>query len=179
MGSLERLSVAARLAAALAMPCGASAAPTVKEAEEVVAVLRKADPGLKRFFESAAGYAVFPSVGKGGLVVGGAGGSGYVFEKGRAVGTTTLSQFSIGAQAGGQSYYEIIFFETARALAEFKKGEWTMAAQASAVALRSGASANAEYKDGVAVFTLARGGFMAEASVGGQKFSYEPLGKKK
>jgi lipid-binding SYLF domain-containing protein len=90
-----------------------------------------------------------------------------------------MSQATIGAQIGGQAYYEIVFFETKEALATFKKGEWTMAAQVSAVALKSGASANAEYKDGVAVFTLTKAGAMAEASVGGQKFSYEPLGAKK
>jgi lipid-binding SYLF domain-containing protein len=95
------------------------------------------------------------------------------------VGKTTLSQVTIGAQAGGQAYSEIIFFETAQALAEFKKGEWTMAAQVSAVILKSGASADAAYKDGVAVFTLSKGGAMAEASVGGQKFSYHPIGGKK
>ena len=94
---------------------------------------------------------------------------------GKAVGKTTLSQVTVGAQVGGQAYYEVIYFETAEALASFKKGEWTMAAQVSAVALKSGASANAKYKDGVAVFTLTKAGAMAEASVGGQKFSYEPI----
>ena len=94
------------------------------------------------------------------------------------MGTTTLSQVTIGAQVGGQAYYEIIFFETAETLAAFKKGEWTMAAQVSAVALKSGASADADYKDGVAVFTLSKGGAMAEASVGGQKFSYKPMNGK-
>ena len=117
-------------------------------------------------------------MGKGGLVVGGAGGSGIVFEHGKAVGRTSLSQVTIGAQIGGQSYYEIIFFETAESLAAFKKGEWTMAAQVSAVALSSGASADAKYKEGVAVFTLSKGGAMAEASVGGQKFSFKPMSDK-
>jgi lipid-binding SYLF domain-containing protein len=174
------LSIASGLAACLAMPAGARAAdPTVKEAQDAVAVLRKADPGLKKFFEKSAGYVVFPDVAKGGLVIGGAGGKGYLFEKGKAVGKSTLSQGSIGAQIGGEAFYEIIFFETAKALGEFKKGEWAMAAQVSAVAVKSGASANADYKAGVAVFTLTKGGVMAEASVGGQKFSYEPIGGKK
>ena len=154
----------------------ANADTTLQEAKDAVKVLKAADPGLqKKFFDHAAGYAVFPSVGKGGLVVGGAGGSGYVFQKGKPVGKTTLSQITIGAQIGGQAYYEIIFFETAETLASFKKGEWTMAAQVSAVALKSGASADAAYKEGVAVFTLSKGGAMAEASVGGQKFGYTPL----
>ena len=179
MTPIRTLAIAAGLAASLVIPAAARAEPTLKEAKNAVTTLKKADPGLKKFFDKSAGYAVFPSVGKGGLVVGGAGGSGYVFEHGKAVGRTTLSQVTVGAQVGGQAYYEIIFFETADALAAFKKGEWTMAAQVSAVALASGASADAAYKEGVAVFTLSKGGAMAEASVGGQKFSYEPLGAKK
>jgi len=178
MNAARTLSVVASLAVCLAVPAGARADATVEEAHHAVAALRKADPSLEKFFEKAAGYAVFPNVAKGGLVVGGAGGSGIVFEKGKAVGKTTLSQISVGAQVGGQAYYEIIFFETHKTLAEFKKGEWTLAAQVSAVALASGASANAAYKEGVAVFTLSKGGAMAEASVGGQKFSYEPFGDK-
>ena len=176
MTQFRTLYIAAGLVAGLALPASARAHETVKEAEDAVTVLRKANPSLKKFFEHSAGYAMFPNVAKGGLVVGGAGGTGFVFEGGRAVGKTTLSQVSIGAQVGGQAYYEIIFFETAEALASFKKGEWTMAAQVSAVMLKSGASANADYKDGVAVFTLSKGGAMAEASVGGQKFSYEAMG---
>jgi lipid-binding SYLF domain-containing protein len=179
MLSISRPFLAALLAAAVALPVTATAEATVKEAEEAVAALKKADPGLGRFFEKAAGYAVFPNVAKGGLVIGGAGGTGYVYEGGKPVGKTTLSQASVGAQVGGQIYYEIIFFETPATLAAFKKGEWTMSAQASAVALKSGASANAKYASGVAVFTLTKEGAMAEASVGGQKFSYEPLGGKK
>jgi lipid-binding SYLF domain-containing protein len=175
MNALRTTTIAAGLATLLAFPVASRADATVKEATDAVAVLKKADPGLKKFFDHSVGYAVFPGVGKGGLVVGGAGGSGIVFEKGKAVGKATLSQVTIGAQIGGQAYYEIIFFETAETLAAFKTGEWTMAAQVSAVALKSGASADAAYKDGVAVFTLSKGGAMAEASVGGQKFGYKPL----
>jgi lipid-binding SYLF domain-containing protein len=96
----------------------------------------------------------------------------------KATGKTTMAQATIGAQGGGQTYYQAIFFETKEALAAFKKGERTMAAQASAVAIKSGASADARYADGVAVSTLTRAGAMAEASVGGQKFTYTPLGAK-
>jgi lipid-binding SYLF domain-containing protein len=179
MNAIRTTTIVASLAAFLvAAPTLARADATVKEAKSAVTVLKKADPGLQKFFASSAGYAVFPSVGKGGLVVGGAGGSGIVFEHGKAVGRTSFSQVTVGAQVGGQAYYEIIFFENAETLAAFKKGEWTMAAQVSAVMLKSGASADAAYKDGVAVFTLSKGGAMAEASVGGQKFKYEPLDKK-
>jgi lipid-binding SYLF domain-containing protein len=175
MRSIRTMSIAAGLAALLAAPAVARADATVKEAKSAVTAMKNADPGLKKFFDHSVGYAVFPSVGKGGLVVGGAGGSGIVFQKGKAVGTTTLSQITVGAQVGGQAYSEIIFFETAETLAAFKKGEWTMAAQVSAVMLKSGASADAAYKEGVAVFTLSKGGAMAEASVGGQKFSFKPM----
>jgi len=177
MNAIRTLSVAGGLAACLAMPLGVRAEEvTLKDAKHAVEAIKKADPGQEKFIDHAAGYAVFPSVAKGGLVVGGAGGAGFLFVNGKAVGKTTLSQVTVGAQVGGQAYYEIIYFETAEAVAAFKKGQWTMAAQVSAVALSSGASANAKYKEGVAVFTLTKGGAMAEASIGGQKFSYEPMG---
>jgi lipid-binding SYLF domain-containing protein len=177
MNITRTLSIAAGLAAALAMPIATRAEEaTLNDAKAAVAAIKLADPGQSQFLTHSAGYAVFPNVAKGGLIVGGAGGSGFLFVKGKAVGKTTLSQVTIGAQVGGQAYYEIIYFETAEALAAFKRGEWTMAAQVSAVALSSGASANAKYKDGVAVFTLTKAGAMAEATVGGQKFTYRPLG---
>jgi lipid-binding SYLF domain-containing protein len=100
-------------------------------------------------------------------------------ETSKAIGKTTMAQATIGAQVGGRTYYQAIFFETKEALAAFKKGEWTMAAQASAVTIKSRTSADARYADGVAVFTLTRAGAMAEAGVGGQKFTYTPLGAKK
>jgi lipid-binding SYLF domain-containing protein len=177
MNVTRTLSAVAGLAAVLAMPVAVRAEEaTLNEAKNAVTAIRQADHGQERFFDHAAGYAIFPNVAKGGLIVGGAGGSGFLFVHGKAVGKTTLSQVTIGAQVGGQAYYEIIYFETEAALNAFKKGEWTMAAQVSAVALSSGASANAKYKDGVAVFTLTKAGAMAEASVGGQKFSYEAIG---
>lgn len=179
MNAIRKFVLTASLAALAVVPVAARAEATVKEANEAIAALKKADPGLKKFFSKSAGYAVFPNVAKGGLVVGGAGGSGYLYEGGKPVGKTGLSQVTVGAQIGGEAYIEVIFFETKEALAAFKKGEWAMAAQVSAVAVKSGASADAKYKDGVAVFTLMKGGAMAEASVGGQKFSYEPLGGKK
>jgi Las17-binding protein actin regulator len=150
----------------------------VKEAQETIAVLKKADPSLSRFFDTAVGYAVFPTVTKGAVGVGGAAGSGVVFEKGNAIGKASLTQATVGAQLGGQTYSEIIFFETAPAFTDFKKGTFALAAQASAVAASAGKSANANYQNGVAVFTVGKGGLMAEASVGGQKFGFEPFAKK-
>lgn len=134
----------------------------------------KSDPGLKKFFDEAAGYAVFPTVGKGAVGVGGAFGRGELYEGGQLQGHCTLTQASIGFALGGQAYTELIFFETQAALDRFKTGNFAFAAQASAVALKSGASANAKYTDGVAVFTMAEAGLMYEASIGGQKFSYRP-----
>ena len=150
----------------------------VKEAEETIAVFKQTDPGLSRFFDNAVGYAVFPTVGKGAIGIGGAAGSGVVFEKGKAIGKASLTQVTIGAQLGGQTYSEVIFFETEPALMDFKKGTLALAAQASAVAAAKDAAANAKYEKGVAVFTTGKGGLMFEASVGGQKFAFEPFGKK-
>jgi lipid-binding SYLF domain-containing protein len=163
----------------LATPGPGAAADPVKEAQDTIAVFKKADPSISRFFGGAAGYAVFPTIGKGAIGIGGAGGSGVLFEQDKAIGKTSMVQVTIGFQLGGQAYSEVVFFETAEALAAFKKGNFAFAAQVSAVALKSGASANAKYSDGVAVFTAAKGGLMYEASVGGQKFGYEPFGAKK
>jgi hypothetical protein len=149
----------------------------VKRARQAIGELQKADPGLTRLFDGAAGYAVFATVGKGAVGVGGAHGNGVLFEKGLALGKATLTQLTVGLQLGGQAYSEVVFFETASALADFKKGEFAMAAQVSAVIVKEGASANAKYTDGVSVFTHAKGGMMAEASVGGQKFSFRPYAK--
>jgi|SRR5437899_2408414 len=144
------------------------------ECQQGVSDLLKADSGLQKFMDNSTGYAVFPNVGKGGLIVGGAHGKGCVFEKTNFVGHATMSQASIGAQVGGQTFAEIIFFETPAALADFKSGKFEVSADVSAVAAREGASAAANYKEGVAVFTLPKKGLMAQAAVGGQKFKFEP-----
>jgi lipid-binding SYLF domain-containing protein len=117
---------------------------------------------------------VFPTVGKGAVGVGGAYGKGVLYENGTPVGYCDLSQASIGLQLGGQGYTEIIAFENQDALNRFKSGNFAFDAQATAVALKSGAGANAKYANGVAVFTMDEAGLMYEASIGGQKFSYQP-----
>lgn len=142
-------------------------------ARQAASEFRKADPSLQRFFESSHGYAVFPTVGKGGFGIGGAYGSGVLFSGGKAVGETSLTQLTIGFQLGGQAYREIIFFRDRAAMDAFKRGNFELSAQASAVAATLGASADADFENGVAVFTLAKGGLMYEASVGGQKFDYD------
>lgn len=158
------------------------AATTVKaednvqtESKDAVASFLKTDPSIQKFVDESAGYAIFPSVGKGGLVVGGARGKGLLYEKGAVTGQTTMTQASIGAQAGGQSFAEIIFFETPSAVSDFKTGKFEMSADVSAVAAAEGAAKSAKYKNGVAVFTLPKKGLMVQASIGGQKFKFEPL----
>ena len=146
------------------------------------------------FFGNSYGYAVFPTIGKAGFVVGGAHGDGRVYAQGKHVGDTSMTQLSIGFQLGAQGYSQIVFFEDKRAFDEFTSGNFEFGAQASAVAITAGASAGAttagasagasggkhdattvgEYHKGMAVFTVAKGGLMYEASIGGQKFSYTP-----
>jgi len=140
---------------------------------EAIATLKEKDDGIQKFFDGAAAYAVFPSVGKGGIGIGGAHGKGILIEGDKTVGDTSLSQVSIGFQFGGQVYSEYVFFKDATAVDDFKRGNFELGAQASAVAVTAGASADADYNSGVAIFTIAKGGLMYEASVGGQKFKYE------
>ena len=132
----------------------------------------KTDPLMKSLFDGAAAYAILPNIGKGAVGIGGASGNGILFEKGKAVGKAKMSQVTVGFQFGGQAYRELIFFENQEAVDRFKKNKVEFSAQASAVAAKSGASANAKYTDGVMIYTQQKGGLMYEASVGGQKFKY-------
>lgn len=135
--------------------------------------VKKSDPGIQSFFDDSSGYAVFPSVGKGAIGIGGAHGKGLVIVDDKVIGKTSLSQVTIGLSLGGQKYAQFIFFKDDIALGHFQRGNYEMGAQASAVAVTAGASADADYDAGVAVFTNIAGGLMADASVGGQKFTYE------
>jgi lipid-binding SYLF domain-containing protein len=149
------------------------------------------------FFKTAYGYALFPTIGKGGFVVGGAYGKGRVFVKAKHVGSSTMTQATLGFQLGGQAYSQIIFFENEQAFQDFTSGNFEFSAQATAVVITAGASAEANtggglaagasggrndattahagYRKGMAIFTIAKGGLMYEAVLGGQKFSYTPL----
>lgn len=148
----------------------------------------------RAFFKDCHGYAVFPTVGKGGLVVGGAYGKGRVYVHGKYVGDTSVAQVSVGLQAGGQAYSQIVFFEDKRAFDEFAKGDFEFGADATAVAITAAAGATAgttgvsadasvgmkdattvgRYYKGMAVFTIVKGGAMYEVTVAGQKFTYGP-----
>jgi lipid-binding SYLF domain-containing protein len=160
--------------------------------------LFKASKHSAAYFDSCYAYAVFPTIGKGGLGIGGAYGKGRVYEKGVHVGDSSMTQLSVGFQAGGQAYSQIVFFQDARALGEFTSGTYEFGADVGAVAITAAASAHAgstgtgagasggkkdaattgKYRKGVAVFTIAKGGAMYEASVAGQKFSFKPTAAK-
>jgi lipid-binding SYLF domain-containing protein len=142
---------------------------------DVISKFKEKDPGMGKLFAEAHGYAIFPTVGKGAIGIGGARGKGRVYERGKQIGRTTLTQVSIGFQLGGQAYSEVIFFKDKTALDDFKRGNFELDAQASAVALTARASRDLAYNRGVAIVTMAKGGLMYEASVGGQKFSYKPM----
>ncbi|MDB5318373.1 MAG: hypothetical protein JWN40_4 [Phycisphaerales bacterium] len=138
-------------------------------------MMRAEDPTFGRFIDEAYGYAVYPTVGKGGLIAGGAYGKGEVFEQGRMIGYSDLTQVTVGAQIGGQSYSEVIAFQNKAALDRFIEKEYALEAGVSAVALKSGAAKNARFQNGVAVFVYIKGGLMAEAAVGGQRFRFIPV----
>jgi lipid-binding SYLF domain-containing protein len=147
-------------------------------ARQVATTLSQAktrDPSLEAFLGRAYGYAVFPSVGKGAIGIGGAYGQGELYEHGRKIGYCDLSQATIGLQIGGQTYTEIIAFQDKAALEDFKKGTMRFAGQATVVALKSGERANVNYTNGVSVLTMSEQGFMLEAAIGGQSFSFQPL----
>ena len=147
---------------------------TEQDVKTALAEFERTNAKIKPFIQAAHGYAVFPSVGKGAIGIGGAHGTGLVYEKGKLIGSTSLSQITIGFQLGGQAYRELICFQTKDALDRFKGGNFEFDAQAGAVAVTAGVSVDAAYEHGVAIFTMAKGGLMYEASVGGQKFSFEP-----
>ena len=142
--------------------------------QEAIAVFKEKDSSIERFFEASAGYVVIPTVGKAGFGIGGARGKGILYENDTPTAIVTLTQLSFGFQWGGQAYSEFIFFEDDATLGNFKRGNYELGAQASAVAITAGASADAKFNGGMAIFTQAKGGLMYEASVGGQKFKVEP-----
>jgi lipid-binding SYLF domain-containing protein len=158
--------------------------------------LFKSSEAVQPFFGNAYGYAVFPAIGKGGFVVGGSYGKGHVYKGGRVTGDTSMIELSVGFQAGGQAFSEIIFFQDERAYKQFTSGEFSFDAQATAVAITAGAAAQVgekgvsasasavpgkggvqakiDYRNGMAVFVHVKGGLMYEAAIGGQKFNFTP-----
>jgi len=142
-------------------------------ADSALATMKRLDPSVDRLLSSAYGYAIFPTAGKGGAIVGGAFGRGEVYEQGRFIGYAKIEQATVGAQIGGQEFSELIVFENAAALNKFKNNEYTAAANATAVILKEGVGVATQFKDGVATFVHPKAGAMAEAAVGGQKFTFQ------
>jgi lipid-binding SYLF domain-containing protein len=159
----------------LAVAAAEDTAKLNSDVQDAMTRFKKADSSIAKRFETSAGYVVFPNVGKGGFIVGGAHGNGQAYEKGKLIGTSSLTQVTVGAQVGGQEFSEIIFFEDQPALNRFKESKLEMSAQVGAVAAAEGVAGNAKYTDGVLVMTLPKSGLMAEASVGGQKLKFKPL----
>ncbi|HZM35337.1 MAG TPA: lipid-binding SYLF domain-containing protein [Burkholderiales bacterium] len=176
---------------ALLIPASAASAD---EYQDTIKVFKEAGESAS-FFKTSYGYAVFPTIGKAGLGIGAAHGKGRVYEKGKYIGDTSMTQGTIGFQAGAQAFSQIIFFQDARALKEFTGGNFEFSAEAQAVAITAAAGAQAsttgssagvsggqhdattvgKYQKGMATFTVAKGGLMYQATIGGQKFSYTPV----
>ena len=135
------------------------------------------DKTFNKTLKKAYAYAIFPSVGKGGFIVGASHGAGEVYKKGKLIGHAKMTQTTVGAQVGGQTYAEVILFKNKKALDRFKANRFEGGAAATAIGGKKGAAAASKYKDGVAIMVLPIKGAMAEASGGGQKFAFEPLGK--
>jgi lipid-binding SYLF domain-containing protein len=142
--------------------------------QKTVEQMKAKDPAVNQFVESAYAYAVFPKIGSGGVVLGGAFGRGQVFCDGELVGYCKVTEGTIGAQIGGSSYSEMIFFKDKSAFDRFIKGQFAFQASASAVAVESGNGGNAAYSDGVAVFTMGYAGLKLQAAIGGQQFAFVP-----
>lgn len=152
-----------------------------KTGDELVADSRDAKSSIEQnypqfsdLFETSAGYAIFPNVGKGAYIIGGASGNGTVYENGTMIGYANLKELDVGLQAGGKSFIEVIFFENQQALNDFKDGSYELSANASAVILEEGISRDIDFQDGVAVLTMPKAGAMAGISVGGQRFDFYP-----
>ncbi|NTS41627.1 hypothetical protein HRG84_11985 [Flavisolibacter sp. BT320] len=147
-------------------------ASLIEDSKNAKAEFVKSDDLMQSLFDNAYAYVIFPNIGKGAIGIGGAAGNGIVYQGGNPIGSAKMKQVSIGFQFGGQTYREVIFFENEAALDRFKSDNFEFAAQASAVAVDKGKSANVKYRDGVMVFTQEKKGLMYEASIGGQKFDY-------
>lgn len=164
---------------AAALTASAESGETLNEqVKEALKMLKEKDSTFESALNKAHGHVIFPNVGKGGFIIGGAGGEGEVYQGSELIGTATLSQATIGAQIGGQTFIEVILFSDRIALNNFKKGKFEMSAGVSAVAASEGVAEKADYENGMAVIILPKKGLMAEASVGGQKFKFKPLAKK-
>jgi lipid-binding SYLF domain-containing protein len=138
----------------------------------------KKDKWMVSLFANSYGYVIFPNVGKGGLGVGGASGNGAVYEKGSLVGMASLKQVTVGLQAGGQAFREVIFFENSAVMEKFRNSQIKLSGEVSAIALDKGTAANVKFTDGMVIFVQPKAGLMYELSVGGQVFTFRAVAKK-
>ncbi len=177
MRNLTTAMIAVALAACATAPKSSSGRAELEtQANSTLSAMMDRDPGLRETLSRSAGYAVFPNIGKGGLVVGAAHGRGILFERGTPVGYVDLNQGSVGAQIGAQSFSELIVFQDPARVQALKNGTFSVGANASAVALTAGAAASTTFRDGVAIFVVPKGGAMAELSVSGQQINFTPRG---
>jgi len=173
----------AALAAGSMALVGCSTAPeTTQERHELTTDSKSAvsdftsqDPGLNDLLKNSYGYAIFPSVGKGAAGIGASYGKGEVWAGEKRVGFADMTQATIGASLGGQTFAELIVFRTPEALQRFESGQYTFSATAAAVAVKAGAANSARWEDDMAVFQDVKGGLMADASIGGQKFNFTSI----
>lgn len=149
----------------------------IADAREERTTIQQNYPEMANQFQNAAAYAIFPNVGKGAYVIGGASGNGVVYQNGNVIGYADLKQVDIGLQAGGKSFVEVLLFENQAALDRFKSGTYELGANASAVILDRGVSRDIDFQDGVAVITVPKEGAMAGISVGGQRFTFTPVNR--
>lgn len=177
------MTVRAAVVVALCVVGCATAPETASERNDLEASARETihkmmarDPSISRFLDGAAGYVVFPKIGEGGMIVGGAYGQGVLFERGRRVGFMKLEQAQVGALLGGKSYAELVVFRTPEALRDVKDGEFEVRGNADVVLLTEGAAATTTFKSSVVAFVMPIGGLMANVSVAGQRLKYIPAG---
>lgn len=178
-----RSAIASASIVAMFMTVGCATAPStpaarrglVAESDATVASMTAKDPSLQRMLDRSPGYAVFPNVGAGGAIVGGAYGRGVLFEHGRPSGFVELNQGSVGALIGGQSYSQIMVVQNDAALGRIKSGNFDVGAEANAVALSAGIADATGFEGGVAIFQLPKGGLMASAAVNGQKINFQSM----
>ncbi len=163
---MRTLIVGALVAGGLMTAAVPGWAQSEEEVQTVIQQFEKGDPGMQAWFRDSHGYVVFPTVGKGGFVVGGSYGKGLVYERGTLIGKASMTAVSVGFQFGGQAFSEVIFFKDKTALDDFTRGNFEFDAAVSDAL---------SYRKGVAVMTATKGGLMYQATVGGQKFSFEPV----
>lgn len=146
----------------------------MQDVNEAKTAMSQANQNVQELFNTSAGYAIFPNVGKGAYIIGGASGNGIVYENGTMIGYSNLKQVDVGLQIGGKAYREVIFFETQEDLDDFKDGEYELSGNATAVIIEKGKSKTISFKDGIAVATMPKAGAMVGVSVAGQRFGYTP-----